>query len=215
MAMLISWPLLMGGGALLFGVSSYIIHTMLPEIDMLFWLLLIALQAMAGLAIGAVIQRLQTMAYTDGLTKVWNRHYLNKLNLWLHSREAGIDGLSVIMLDVDNFKKINDKHGHLAGDEVLLHIAQILRQSTRKADIVVRMGGDEFMILLPDTRIEEAEAVAERIRSDIRSYLRNHAVTISAGVTCFTGPATFSELIARADQALYHAKHSKNLTVCH
>ncbi|MDT8899651.1 GGDEF domain-containing protein [Anaeroselena agilis] len=211
--MLVNWPLLMGGGALVFGVSTYIVHTISPETGLPVWLLFIALQSVAGLMIGFIIQRLQTMAYTDGLTKVWNRHYLNKLRTWLHSGKADIGGLSVIILDVDNFKQINDSEGHLAGDDVLVHIAQILRHNARQTDIIVRLGGDEFLILLPGTQLEDAKAAAERIRRDIRSCPRSYNVTVSTGITSFVGPTGIREVIAEADQALYRAKDSKAATI--
>jgi|Deesub1362A_J573_1020465.scaffolds.fasta_scaffold00395_19 diguanylate cyclase (GGDEF)-like protein len=112
--------------------------------------------------------------------------------------------LSVIMLDIDYFKKYNDTYGHAAGDKLLKDIAEIVQQSVRKADLVARYGGEEFFILLPETRLTEAYAAAERIR---RAVERRTEVTISLGVSSYRQDMQIKEdLIKKADEALYQAK---------
>jgi two-component system cell cycle response regulator len=122
--------------------------------------------------------------------------------------------LSVMMLDIDHFKLINDTHGHQAGDEVLQEIADRLRQNVRPMDVVCRPGGEEFLVILPETNRELACAAAERVRRSVASGAfsvlsdtRQVAVTVSAGVSSLLGPEdTMAELLSRADTALYQAK---------
>jgi diguanylate cyclase (GGDEF)-like protein len=126
------------------------------------------------------------------------------------------------MIDIDHFKTINDRHGHLAGDAVLMQLAQIFREALRSIDIAGRYGGEEFLVILGQTGIRKAVMTAERIRSAVEQHefihqnLRLH-VTISAGVAEIT-PADDSEksLIGRADHALYKAKGAgRNRVVPH
>ena len=111
---------------------------------------------------------------------------------------------SVIMLDIDNFKKYNDSHGHSAGDKMLVRVAQVLLDDIRDADAVARYGGEEFLIILPETFLEAALITAERIRQQV---VQDTGTTISLGVASYTPEMTRSEqLINKADEALYRAK---------
>lgn len=165
--------------------------------------------------------RLENMAVTDMLTDIANRGYLmvrgqeeyerirrNRL------RSLRPTAMGCIMLDLDHFKSINDTRGHQAGDDVLREVARRLKSSVRPYDVIGRYGGEEFVVLLPDTSFEQSLAVAERIRLAVREELSIGGgvplqVTISLGVSCSNeNDHGLSDLIARADEGLYKAKHS-------
>jgi len=155
------------------------------------------------------------MAAIDQLTGLHNRRYMvQQLNQWMRRAAAGDTAVSVIMLDLDHFKRINDCFGHNAGDEVLREVAERIQMNTRPADIACRYGGEEFIVILPDTDGDIACTVAERMRGAIAAepFALPHGDTIQ--VTTSAGVATTSgcneppvELIDRADRALYAAKN--------
>lgn len=115
------------------------------------------------------------------------------------------------MIDIDNFKNLNDKYGHHVGDIGIKHVATIISQSVRKMDIVGRYGGEEFVVVLSKTNLEQALILAEKIRMSIAqsSFSDNHSVTVSIGLTecdTSTNSTTFNDLCQQADLALYKAK---------
>lgn len=146
-------------------------------------------------------------AMTDLLTGLTNRRALeNSMNQAIAARVP----FSLIVLDVDKFKFVNDTYGHLAGDEVLKHFGQILRASIRPGDVCSRYGGEEFVIMLPRTKAEDAYIVAERIRKTLEKSKAPVAlrITSSQGIAHFpTHGKSLEELMGEADQALYSAKH--------
>lgn len=158
-------------------------------------------------------ERLKTLAREDPLTEIYNRRHFLELarREWDRARRYA-DPLSLVILDVDRFKTINDMHGHTVGDEVLRRIAHVLRESTRASDVVARYGGEEFVLLLPGTDLGTARRVADRVRNSIAAatqMYRPGGVTVSGGVCGLeAGVATFDELLQRADEALYGAKQS-------
>ena len=171
----------------------------------------------AGVAFGftlahnkALSGRLQEMAYTDSLTKVYNRLHMT------HFLEAEIERVrryhgtfSLILFDLDYFKKVNDQHGHQAGDKILQQIAKLVNQSNRDADILARYGGEEFLILASATNIDGAVKHAERLRRDIANYKFGlpMKITASFGVAEFDAEDDdINSLIRRTDIALYNAK---------
>lgn len=132
--------------------------------------------------------------------------------IWSTSRRNGRE-LSVIILDLDHFKSINDRHGHAAGDAALVATARALAHSARQGDIVARWGGEEFLFLLPETKLEAAIAMAERLKeaiSQIRvpSASEEIALTASFGVAQKSGHENLEELISEADALLYQAKQA-------
>lgn len=155
------------------------------------------------------------LAVIDPLTKLHNRRYLDT-HLAALFEESALRGLSisVLLLDIDHFKSINDSHGHDAGDEVLREFASRVRALTRGIDVVARFGGEEIVVLMPDTQLEGAHAVAERIRERIGTVpfpihrgMRAVNVTVSIGVAARkVDDATADALLKRADLALYRAK---------
>jgi diguanylate cyclase (GGDEF)-like protein len=147
---------------------------------------------------------MEELAYRDELTGLWNRRACDDRLLAL--TDDGGAPTAVLMLDVDEFKSINDTHGHEAGDTALVHVAEMIAESIRPSDFGTRFGGDEFMILLPATTAEEAAEVAERIRAAVQANLTDPPVTVSIGVAV----ASANSLTTRraVDGALYRAKQT-------
>ncbi len=174
-----------------------------------------ALYQAIGEQIGSAIanarlhESVQRLALTDSLTGAYNRRYLTEFLGEELKQSADHHDISLIMLDLDEFKNYNDTFGHPAGDQVLRAFASILKDTLRSNDVVTRYGGDEFAIVLVDTDRSSAKFVAEKIRSAIeRKEFPHGHITVSEGVaTCAYNPATLPDaLIALADQALYEAK---------
>jgi diguanylate cyclase (GGDEF)-like protein len=158
---------------------------------------------------------LEMLATTDGMTSLLNRRHFDALARaeWARFQRYGRP-LSLLLLDIDHFKSINDRFGHDAGDLVLKAVAQTCKLTKRQTDVVARFGGEEFVLLLPETDEAAAEIAAERLRKSIQDHPRilpgeNLQVTVSIGVAGATlGMAAFEVLLKRADEALYKAKHS-------
>jgi len=151
-----------------------------------------------------------TLARTDPLTGLANRYAL-RLSLEREVARAHRYGLecALIIVEIDQFKRFNDRHGHLHGDEVLRRVAATLRGSCRAADLPARFGGDEFVVVLPQTGKGEATRVAERIRGDMEEFslLRGFGLTVSVGVAAFPDDGLAgSDLLEAADTAMYAAK---------
>ncbi len=169
-------------------------------------------------------KELKLLASTDPMTNLYNRRYFSKVSehiLDLAKRDK--TSLCVIMLDIDKFKNINDTYGHKVGDEVIIDLANRLNDKTRNSDIVCRFGGEEFVILLPDTTINGAFIIAEKIREEVENYEidleygRYLKYTISIGVSevIHDEDVNIEATIHRADEALYKAKNSgRNKTIC-
>lgn len=154
---------------------------------------------------------LKLLSTTDKLTQVCNRVKLDDvLNHEINCTERYPSVFSIILVDVDFFKQVNDVYGHNAGDVVLIFMAQILKENVRNSDVVGRWGGEEFLLILPQTEHEKAFEVAEKIRATVESAnfpIVKHK-TISIGVTCYQNGDSIVQLIARADKALYEAKNT-------
>jgi len=167
----------------------------------------------ASLRTKYLLDLLARKAMIDGLTGLWNRAYFEtRLNSELSlSRRSG-NPLSCIMIDLDQFKQINDRHGHPFGDEVLRWVGQLLGELCRTEDVVCRYGGEEFVILTPNTAAPGAAHLAERIRAALENFsFRQHDAVVQ--VTCSLGVADVGKppdpsLVELADQALYQAKDS-------
>jgi diguanylate cyclase (GGDEF)-like protein/PAS domain S-box-containing protein len=153
--------------------------------------------------------KLKTLAATDTLTQVFNRtKYYEIMKREMEGTKRYDHPLSIIMLDIDHFKKVNDIYGHAAGDYVLRTLTQIVRDNLRKTDYLVRWGGEEFIIIAPDTDLKKAKILAERNRKASEKYKYEHIgkVTVSFGVTQFMKDDNEDTVIKRADDALYEAK---------
>ena len=163
--------------------------------------------------------QLEAMAATDPLTGLANRRRLYDVMGALWSQARPVTPCSLVALDIDHFKSYNDSFGHVAGDEVLRNIAEILRAGTRPSDLLVRTGGEEFVVVLPGIGSNEALVVADRLRRAIAAHswpLR--PVTASFGVTVVSTTAKavmVTDLLEAADRALYHSKRSGRNRVTH
>jgi diguanylate cyclase (GGDEF)-like protein len=149
----------------------------------------------------------------DGLTGIFNRRFFELRMAEELERARRFDaGMAVIMVDIDNFKRLNDEFGHLLGDEVLRQVSSIFHQQLRKTDVVCRYGGEEFAILLSQTDPEHALTVAEKLRNVVEEWHFPgvpRAVTISAGAATFPDHGvTRDELVKAADASLYAAKQA-------
>lgn len=161
------------------------------------------------------IRLIEEYATVDALTGLHNRRWMQTMfDREVQRCHIGKLPLGALMLDIDHFKKVNDNYGHLAGDAVLAVVAQVASMSLRPSDMVVRYGGEEIAVLLPNTEPEDSLLVAERIRTAVESQEIDVSeegllrVTISIGVSNLVDDDTVASLIARADKALYVAKDS-------
>lgn len=170
-----------------------------------------------------LFEETKTLAITDGMTGLYNhRYFLERINEEYERTKRYKRSLSLIMIDVDHFKKYNDTHGHPKGDEILRGVAKILKDTVRKSDTAARYGGEEFVIILPETGGEEALLVAEKLRMEVEAHdfpggetQPLGRVTISQGVaSCKEELKSFDELIKNADNALYRAKEEGRNKVC-
>jgi diguanylate cyclase (GGDEF)-like protein len=174
----------------------------------------IANQVALALKNAAEHQKVQSLAITDELTGIYNRRAFQKvLDRELRRSKRYQKPLSLIMLDVDGFKEINDTYGHEAGDGVLKVLATQLQSSIREIDFLARYGGDEFAVILPETRAEEASILAERLKKTISSHPVNinsayYTISVSTGVADITSDLVGNEhtLVRKADKVLYRDK---------
>lgn len=174
----------------------------------------LSLPLASALANAVRIAEAERLSQTDDLTKLHNARYLRQfvLNEIRRARRYG-SSVAALFLDLDDFKKVNDRHGHLVGSHVLMEVASVILLSVRDTDAVARYGGDEFVIVLPETGIELAGIVAERIRDKIGKYEFTGGKRLQLSLTASFGVATFpyhasspQQLIACADTAMYEAK---------
>jgi len=163
-----------------------------------------------------LLKRAEALSVTDDLTRLYNSRYLN-LVLRRETKRASRSGrpLSLLFIDLDGFKSINDAYGHLAGSRALVEAAAVIRGSARETDVVARFGGDEFALVLPDTGCEGAFAVGERIRERIAAHAFLSADNLNLHLTASVGVATLpdvaasaEELVQAADTAMYVVKQS-------
>lgn len=184
------------------------------EVDM-------AMAAQFARLVGLAVANLRThqqvteLALRDGLTGAYNhRHFQDVLGAELHRLDRYGEEIALMLMDVDNFKSFNDRHGHPVGDQILKQTVRVLRKHLRGSDLIFRYGGEEFAVLLPGTGLEAASIAAEKLNHAMRRENRYRArngteevVTVSIGVSCAAGGKTREQLIGEADQALYQAKH--------
>ncbi|MFO7717146.1 MAG: GGDEF domain-containing protein [Desulfohalobium sp.] len=172
-------------------------------------------------ALETTVQENQLMARTDYLTELPNRRAFFEAGAKeIRRAERYARPLSLLLMDLDHFKQINDVHGHDIGDQVLIQLGQLCRVRLREHDVLARLGGEEFAVLLPETELYEARQVAEELRKEIASAqlvtcLASGQVTMSLGVCELAAQETaLAEMLKRADRALYSAKQGGRNLVC-
>ena len=161
-----------------------------------------------------LFKRVLYLANHDSLTRTMNRHFFFQKGEYLLQHSKSVQ-FSLIMLDIDHFKRLNDHFGHHVGDKVLQHFAEIIRSNLRSQDLFARIGGEEFVILLWDTKPSKAQFIAERIRELVAKTPMYQpdgsplSITVSLGITHQHAPLSqdLQQLINTTDQALYQAKH--------
>ena len=155
------------------------------------------------------ISLLYEAAIRDEKTGLYNSKFFETiLDMEIEKVKRRQQKLSLFMIDIDYFKKINDKYGHLKADKLLVRLAEVLTKQFRKSDIISRFGGEEFFILLPETDLKKAKKITSRLRTAIKSdkMLKKYEIAISGGLTEFKKKDTKKTFEQRADKALYQAK---------
>lgn len=186
--------------------------------EWIIWTVNIAFLTFVGFRIGIFIRKIYSRIYKDTLTGLMNRGYFYfKLDNEM-SKINGNTGLSLAMVDIDNFKSINDTFGHIEGDVVIKKIANLIKSNVRATDSVVRWGGEEFAIILPKTNLKGSHNILDKVRKGIEdeefNYKGNtYKVTISCGIAWISRGMNQDEFVALADKALYVAKENKNTIV--
>jgi diguanylate cyclase (GGDEF)-like protein len=161
---------------------------------------------------------MRRLAITDDLTNIYNRrHFLERMQSEIDRARRYGTPFSVMFIDIDNFKDLNDSYGHQVGDKILAELATILKHWARSSDIVARYGGEEFVVLLPMTDKPRSITAAERLRTRVQrhTFYRRKKLTVSVGVASFPGDGdTTDQLLGRVDEALYMAKKTGRNRVC-
>ncbi|MCK4532690.1 diguanylate cyclase [bacterium] len=176
-------------------------------------------QAVVSIENAKLYKEIKVLSITDSLTGLFNRRYFEeRLKMEISRAERYKRFLCLIMLDIDNFKEYNDTYGHLKGDVVLQKVARILKKNSRKVDIISRYGGEEFVIVLPETNMAEAKEVAEKIRRAVKEFFLEGVffkeISISGGISSFHHKLSMDDLIKRADDSLYRAKREGKNQIC-
>ncbi|MCX7823302.1 MAG: diguanylate cyclase [Syntrophobacterales bacterium] len=206
----------------IFGVMSLCLSQQLTDDEWQFWKdVLLMVSRLIGLSFWSyrIKITLKEQSILDPLTGLYNRRYLEDFLKREYSRAIrGGFPVAILMVDIDHFKEVNDQFGHIIGDEVLKHLANILRGFFRLSDLICRYGGEEFLIVCPDMDIEVARERAEKLRKRVESTtfpLIGGRITVSIGVAVFPRHGdTINEVIERADEALYAAKgNGRNLVM--
>ena len=183
------------------------------------------IKIIAGFASVAIENaRLYEMATLDRKTKLYNHgFFMNRLTQEIERAQRYKTNMTLMILDLDHFKKVNDTYGHIVGDEVLIEVSRTIKRQVRGFDIPARFGGEEFTVILPETNSESAYTVAERLRKAIKelpisSQKGEFSVTVSIGIAGFIHETNMTDeiLIEYADQALYYAKeHGRDRVILH
>lgn len=202
---------------LLYIIGYLIVRILHMDFTLLVWCTIVFIDMLFAFHCGKIIENLYKRVLSDDLTGVGNR---NLFYLKFPSKINDVSQTSLLILDLDAFKSINDCYGHNVGDEVLIHFANILRGSTRPSDTIVRWGGEEFVIIIPRTEVQDAFVYAERIRcitekSNFYSKINNSTIkfTVSIGIATGMENESAEDVVDRADKALYKAKEQRNLVV--
>lgn len=182
----------------------------------LVWIPFVIIQMLVSAICGIIIKKLYQQVHTDMLTGLCSRRYFYKELSGMKAKAP----ISLVLIDIDNFKSINDKYGHKIGDQVLRQFADILQNNTRRNDITARWGGEEFAVILPQTEVKEAFKIADRIRRVVEKHIFSYEgisynITVSIGIASTKKGANLDveQFFKIADTALYKAKEKKNYVI--
>jgi diguanylate cyclase (GGDEF)-like protein len=156
-------------------------------------------------------KRLEKLATIDSLTEIYNRYKIDdEIKLQIARYQRYKEPFSLLMFDIDYFKSVNDTYGHDVGDRVLKALSRLVSNHIRTTDIFGRWGGEEFVVILENTRKEEAFVIAEKLRKMVQTHTIDgkYKITISIGVTQYEEPESREDVIKKADEALYRAKEN-------
>lgn len=193
------------------GVTGYLLDKYTGFSDETIWLLYIIPQAISSFGSGILIQKLHQGAYKDTLTGLPNRRcFYEKLFSEMEVIKRTKSEICLALIDIDNFKNVNDKYGHLEGDSVLQELANLLQKNVRAMDTVARWGGEEFAVILPQTNIKGALVVVERLRIAVENHPFSGKITVSIGLVSTREKISVHSFIKMADEVLYKAKQEKN-----
>lgn len=174
----------------------------------------ILISATIAAFIGNLVYKLNNRVYTDSLTALWNKRFFYiRLNEELQRAKRAGTYFGVALIDVDHFKEVNDQYGHVAGDQLLINIANTLKQFTRDIDIVSRWGGDEYAIIFPNVNHESLQLVAERIKNAILHSDICYNCSISVGVSVIDGDMEMDKIMNLIDIKLYEDKKRKEVRI--
>ena len=203
--------LLLFASGICFGIVGFHLDIFLENIFLL-WTLISLLLAFGGYFFGKQIEKLNALTQLEPQTNLINRNYFRILSIKaIKNQKYKQSPLCFVVIDIDNFKNINDNLGHSAGDKTLQSIAGIIKNNTRSFDILTRWGGDEFALLLPNTTAEDAKQICERIRlAVIQNSPVSYTPTLSIGIFCAYDKMSYEYLFEMADIAMLKAKKSKN-----
>jgi diguanylate cyclase len=157
------------------------------------------------------ISMLYEAATHDEKTGLYNNKFFETmLDMEMEKAKRNQEDLSLFLIDIDFFKKVNDTYGHIKADDLLAQLAEVVMKQIRKSDIAARFGGEEFFVLLPETNLEKAKKFTARLRLAIKAdkVLKKHGITVSGGITQYKKGDTKKRLKSRVDKALYQAKES-------
>ena len=191
-------------------IHNFKFNKLIKNIDNFIYLSIIFLSIVTFIIYKKIKKGLEIEVVTDKLTGLYNRLFFNEqYKYFINNFKRNKTPFSMIIIDIDNFKKINDTYGHKEGDEILTKIGDIIKDSIRRSDLAFRYGGEEFIVLLPNTKLNEAIKIANRIKNLIpkKIQLEGQPITISGGVGEYNGenPHKFFE---KVDEALYKAKQN-------
>jgi len=202
--------LFLGGG--MYGITKAIQAGLLAIPESVVWICFTAVLVFVGLMNGKMISILHQWAYRDFLTGVWNRKYFTyQIKKEMTGKKQTKQSLCLALIDLDNFKRVNDTYGHSVGDKVIKQVAKVLMTNVRCTDSVVRLGGDEFAIIFPETEIRKAKVISERIRKMVDTH--SEYVTVSVGLVEINDTINVLEVMDFVDSVLYKAKLSKNAVI--
>lgn len=180
----------------------------------LFWIMIVLSAIAYGIVWGYRLKGLIEGNIRDSLTGLYNRKYFyDRLSYEMKRLGRYSSSLSLAIIDIDDFKAINDNYGHVVGDEVLRKISGLFLENTRSVDTVARWGGEEFAIILPETQYSGAIEFAERLRRNVEGSCECYGITICAGLITTKHELNIDKFISLADKALYQAKRKKNMVV--